>query len=358
MSIPSITQHNYSTEAKELPLGASPSGSSSHYNERIAKSVNQIRIVSPEEEERKEAVKLLSLGRYKNFGEEGTYCGSFAKSWVCEYGHTILMTINCGREWCPVCGADDSAVHRRRVSRMAAKVFTMDTVAYMIFEVRLSQRWKFTTKAALQDARKYIQKMLVREGVKRGVSRWHYYGEPNLNEYESELNYTKFHPHLNVLCECGYIGSKRLKRIRRLWSSWLKQYCGTGGTAPVYTQYCRSNEKRYHWLKYINRSTFKELNSRNRWIASELFGFNNCSWFGSFSPEEKLRGVDRYDRWRAELPKLQRDAKPDVRAVETIAKGHCPVCGEVLHLQEGVVKTDTYELVTDYGGGFSHVEER
>jgi hypothetical protein len=274
----------------------------------------------------------------------------------CAKGHFIMKRLVCGREWCPTCGQDDSEFHHRRMSRLADRVFSMDSVGYFVFEVRLSQRSTFKAAEALREARKYLNRMLPRQGIRRGVSRWHFYGEARIDEFSGELDFTHYHPHLNILCDSGYIGTRKLRRVRRLWSRWLASYCGTSpGTAPVYYKYHRSPEKKWHLLRYITRPTFKKLNETNRYIASDLFGFNNWSWFGKFTEADKALGRQRLDAWLATLPELVRHDVASVAAHEAFHTGLCPVCGAPTEDIEGVQKFDVEAIVRDYGGGLYQV---
>ncbi|GAJ15788.1 unnamed protein product, partial [marine sediment metagenome] len=204
----------------------------------------------------------------------------------------------CGREWCPICGKDDSEHHKRRIARLVDRVFSMDSVGYFVFEVPLAQRGYFEDVGMLRAASLYLGKMLKREGFSKAVRRWHFYGKAKVTEAK-KLKLDKYHPHLNVLCDVtgrwadwdscsdvgtGYIELELIKRIRGLWSAWLRENTdNVYRVAPVHYEFSDEPGQIWHWVRYITRSTFKALTDSNRHIASDLFQFNNVSWWGQMS---------------------------------------------------------------------------
>ena len=312
-----------------------------------------------ERDEQREFLRSLGRGSsYKGLGLEAENCGKFATAKECDEGHITLKKLVCGREWCPYCGEDHSEFHHRRMTRLLPRVFSMDSVGYLVFGIRLSQRSFFHDVVALRAARRYLHRLLRRRGIKCGVSRWHFYGEATEEDFLAALDYTRYHPHLNVLCESGYIPLKKLRRIRILWSMWLDSYCGMpgGGIAPVYYAYSREPGKKYNWVKYVTRPTFKKLNQGNRHIASELFSFNNCSWFGGFTPEKVAAGLARLEAWRDTLPEKERHEVASVAAHESFCAGQCVVCGAETHDWEGIQRVSSFSVIHDYGGGLYYVK--
>ncbi|MBA7626882.1 hypothetical protein ES703_34340 [subsurface metagenome] len=233
----------------------------------------------------------------------------------------------------------------------------MDTVGYGVFEVPLVARKDFESVDRLRKARRYIHRLLIREFKSRGVSRWHFYGDGKIAEFTSELQFEHYHPHLNVLIDHGFIGKKQLKRIRRLWSQWVYRQCGKRyyKTAPVYYRYNKAPGKRWHLIRYITRSTFKELNEANRHIAHDLFGFNNTSWFGTFNASDKAKGRERFEAWVTRLPQSSKRSVVEVAAQEAFTNGLCPICGAVTKLVMGVQRCDDLEFLRDFGGGLYEV---
>lgn len=299
---------------------------------------------------------------YAGFGDEALMCGSRGQLCECEQGHLTLKRVYDAREWCPRCGKDGSDAHKRRTMRMVDRVYSLDTVGYMVLEVNKTLRSYFEDAYMLRKLRSYARELLKRElkGF-TGVSRWHYYGDKRVEVddagkvvkiVEGDTSCTDYKPHLNILHNYGFVRKKTLKRIRLLWSKRQFELCDKRyyKVSTVYNKYSRSEGKLWHWLRYINRATFTTLNDGNKHIARGLFKFNNCSWLGKFSTEAKERGRARFEAWRATLPDKEPVYGFDIEAHERFDNGFCAVCGALTH-GEGIVKVDDYEILVDYGGG-------
>ena len=306
---------------------------------------------------------------YVGLGDEAANCGQWGMMKSCENGHWFFASFTCGREWCPACGADGSHFHTRRIGRIMPRVFAMDRVGYFVMEVPLVARQQFENVEKLREARKYIHRLLKREfpGC-RGVTRWHYYGDAMIKEHMAELQFQHYHPHLNVLIEHGFVGKKQLKRIRRLWSKWIYNSCGKHyyKTAPVYYKYVSSPGRKYHLMRYITRSTFKQLNTFNLHIAKGLFQFNNTSWFGQFTEVDKERGRERYTAWAATLRRSERRSIVEVQSHDAYMDDICPICHGKLSvfmvwdrdtqkLVPAREKLANFEIVREFGGGLYEV---
>lgn len=296
-------------------------------------------------------------GRYLGLGEEGRLCGRWGMVKGCDNGHFYLKSLECGREWCPVCGQDHSVSHNRRTSRLVPKIFAMNVVCYGVFEVPLALRPFFLYARALKDARRYIHRLLERELGTRGVSRWHWQGEGGMREFDDIIEEVRFHPHLNVLFEHGLLGRKQIKRLRSLWSKWLYRYCGHKyyKTAPVWFQYYRSASKKHHLAAYVTRPTLKHFAGYVKDFAQELYGFNNQSWFGKWSKADRERGLARYEAWRAALSPSKKRALADIKANEAFNNNKCLLCGGELHYL-GVDRVHTHEAIREFGDGLWQVK--
>jgi len=295
---------------------------------------------------------------YLGLGGESVLCGRWGMIKKCENGHYFISTLECGREWCPVCGQDDSATHGRRIARLLPRLFAMQSVGYGVFEVPLALRPYFLQVEVIREARRYIHRLLSRELHTRGVSRWHWHGEGGDAEFSDKLQSPgKFHPHLNVLIDHGYLSKKQVKRLRRLWSRWIYRRCGRHyyKTAPFYYRYYRASGKRYHLARYVSRPTFRILTENNIEFAKALFGFNNQSWFGKFSTEDKEAGVSRFEAWVATLKPSSKRSLVEVRTQEQFNNNICPLCHAPLRYM-GVDKKYNYEAIRDFGGGLYQVD--
>jgi hypothetical protein len=307
-----------------------------------------------------------SRREYLGLGGEAIICGRWGMLKQCPNGHFFLSILECGREWCPNCGRDGSASHGRRIARLLPRLFAMRSVGYFVFEVPLMLRPYFLNIETIKESRRYLHRLLVREFHTRGVSRWHWYGEGQLAEFDDPLRGVgKYHPHLNVLIDYGHISKKRIKRIRRLWSKWLYRRCGRTyyKTAPVYYQYYRSPGKRYHLARYVTRATFKVLTEANMEFAKELYKFNNQSWLGSFSATEKDAGRERFEAWVASLKPSAKRSVVEVQTQEQFNNNVCPICHAPLTLhsyywqgrRHVAQKRSEFEALRDFGGGLYQV---
>jgi hypothetical protein len=295
---------------------------------------------------------------YLELGQEGTLCGRWGMLKACDNGHFLLSTLECGREWCPICGQDHSATHQRRISRLLPRVFAMQSVGYAVFEVPLVLRPYFLDVSVVREARRYIHRLLVRELHTRGVSRWHWQGEGGFNEFADTLSQPgKYHPHLNVLMDHGHIGKKQIRRIRRLWSHWVYRRCGRAyyKVSPFFYRYYKAPGKRYHLASYVTRPTFKHLTEDNIDFARALFSFNNQSWFGRFTKDDKVAGKDRYRAWVETLRPSTRRSLVEVQVHNQFNNNVCPLChGEMRYM--GVDRVEQHTAIRDFGGGLYQVK--
>lgn len=312
-------------------------------------------------------------GTFRELGFEDMNCGKFGLIKECEScGSLIAKRLVCGREWCPTCGQDHSEAHQRKISHLIDRVFSMPIVGYFVFEVPLSLRSNFKNVELLRESRRYLHRLLRREGFAKGVSRWHYYGEAEVNELSmgynelvNEIQLGKYHPHLNVLVERvgkGKLPLAVIQRIRKLWTEWLEWRFGVqlGYVAPVHFEFRMTPGKIYHLVEYLTRSTFKKLTQENWSLAEGLFEFKNVSWFGKFTEQDKERGHKRFEDWIQYLEakgKLKnRNRLIDTAAWELYETGLCPVCGGNTKVLQ-VDKVSNYRVIVDYGGGLMLVEE-
>lgn len=223
----------------------------------------------------------------------------------CEHGHRFAKELYCGREWCPICGAEDSQVHKRRFARWLPKVQQMKRLGYFVFTIPMEVRSQYRTKASLSlltkratagDTRMRIDGLLKGEGFKRGLARWHWFGDKS----------NVYHPHLNVFVDGGYIAPGQLEYIKKAWANILGVE-----KADVFYEYTGRVPKMLHLIKYVTRATFLDYQWDGR-MAAELYNFRNVRAWG---------------RWE-DLPAWDLPAGDDLGAVRSLESGLCPTCGE------------------------------
>lgn len=236
-----------------------------------------------------------------------TKCPGYWIQGNCENGHRYAKELYCGREWCEVCGEEWSATHQRRFARWINKATQVRTMGYFVFTIPEELRSKYRTKRALSRLGHQVQELLRSYGYSRGLRRWHFFGDRS----------TRWHPHLNVLVDGGYLAPEKLDLIKAAYAGILG--CQV---IDVNYRYRRSPGEKVHSLKYVTRATFRDYSWDPR-MALELRGFRNQLWWGSGKWEQEpawslddLQGPGKQDL--AEL---------DARAVESLESGICPSCG-------------------------------
>ena len=239
-------------------------------------------------------------------GDTQTSCGTNCIRGSCEHGHDYLKTLYCGREWCPVCGEDDSSVHKRRWARWLPRATQCEQLGYWVITFPIHYRTRLAKKKGLQRAYDTAIDVLAgkrtgRRGrvggfFSRGLTRWHWFGDtPGV-----------FNPHLNVLVDSGWIPPKRVEAIKleiRRAFHLPKQ--------DINYSYSQSVPEKVHDLKYVARSTFKQ----EEWFPSfsrEIYGFRNVRWWGSWNGDSV---------WS-----LEQSSIVDTRLL-AIVTGNCPRCG-------------------------------
>jgi hypothetical protein len=223
-------------------------------------------------------------------------CGVWAVLSECESGkHHFAKRIVCGKEWCPECGHEDSAAHKRRQSRLIKKMQQISSLAYYVIEFPDKYRhigrhaidgdpdevkgWCYS-KADLRDTANTIinvmaGKRMGKEGrvggfYARGLLRWHYFGD----KVEGKWN-----PHANVLVEGGYIEPEKLQEIKTALRDALN--CPD---LIVHYSYAETPGQIMHKLKYVTRATFLNYDW-NPYMAEELYNFRNQRWWGIWKDE-------------------------------------------------------------------------
>jgi hypothetical protein len=232
-------------------------------------------------------------------------CPGWVTVGQCTNGHQFVKEIYCGREWCPVCGADESPAHLRRFSRWVPKAQQLVTMGYLVFTIPEGERYKYRNKASLNylvkrvtggDKSQRIEGLLKSMGFSRGMVRIHFFGDTP----------GKYHPHINVIIEAGYLSPVQLEMIRLSWAGILGV-----DTAVVNYSYTAEIPKMVHILKYVTRATFRDY-TWDGYMAGELYNFRNMRTWGKW---------DGAPVWT-----LDKGAGA-IEAVAKLEAGLCPICG-------------------------------
>jgi len=244
-------------------------------------------------------------------------CPGYALIGECEEGHFFAKGCICNREWCEPgegrCGGKDGAAHQRRKARWIPKVRKIGDMGRFVFTVPPERRQNYRTKEALGELGIAAKRMLQRRGYKRGLRRWHLFGEDHRGR-QSDYGAPKYHPHLEVLVDGKWLGRVRLGAIKRSWANILKV---PAFRINVYYEYIPANDvrRKLHRVGYALRPTFTDW----RWdepLAYEMLGFHNSQTWGS---KEDWAGPDLWD-----IPQDDSQDAPDP-VLEALEESKCPI---------------------------------
>jgi len=232
-------------------------------------------------------------------------CSKWAVIGQCADGHTVAKEILCGREWCPVCGEEWSKAHQRRFARWLPKAQQIAKMGYWVIEWPDASRSKLRTKRELSDMGKLVKVCFVELGYRRGLRRWHWFGDQRQG---------KFNPHLNLLIDGCHISKERLELIKEELREKLNE-----PSLIVNYHYRNTVKQMVHTLKYVTRATFL-FRSWDDELASGLFNFQNSNYWGVWHDEIAWS----LDEAAGEL------GDANFERVKQIQAGLCPVCGKPL----------------------------
>lgn len=325
------------------------------------------------------ADRVLSwdTGDLARFASEG--CGTWAAVGDCTDCHTkVARSIPCGREWCPTCGEVGSRVHLQRMDRWIGKMQQMRDIGYMVVEARAADRVDLMHVTELRKARRRVMHVMKDAGYLRGLGRWHTWGDPSCptcrtakgrprkllptkdNGYRckhcgfhaarNELmakGAIQFNPHMNLLFDAAYIQGPQLADLRgairksepRFYLSHYqyRRLVSTAGLEGDALQRAEAENRKtvrtyYHWLRYITRSTFLEVDWAPEFadqLTEERF-HTTWTWGGS----ERWQGPAQWGSDHDEEP-----------------EGGCPVCHGRIHWDHVEPIADVFANYGTLGGG-------
>jgi len=244
-------------------------------------------------------------------------CPVVAVNGVCEEGHYWAKECVCNREWCRAvegrCGGDGGAAHQRRKARWLPKARKIGGMGRFVLTIPPEVRDKYRTQDALSKLGTAAKNMFKRYGYRRGLRRWHFFGEDHPGHGLQGDGLPSYHPHLEVLVDGGWLRRKELGAIKRSWANILKVPVDR---VNIYYEYVQPQDirRKLHRISYALRPTFTDW----RWdepLAYELIGFHNAQTWGSKADWEGP------DFW--EVPA----GEDDGIVVGALEEGRCPVDG-------------------------------
>jgi hypothetical protein len=253
---------------------------------------------------------------FKRWGLAQRYnCGVFRYAYCSECQRGYLVKIPCKKECCPECGQQNSLYHKQQKMRMYPYVLEMfsecGSVGYFVITTPMWLRERLKDKKERYKFRRYIERLLKREGFKKGVSRWHFAGDSS----------TKWYPHLNVLIPASYIDDKRLERIKKLLK---RRY----GIEDIFYEYIKDLPRLNFVIEYVSRPTF---NLQNEVEYECIRGTRKFNLWGDFKVS-KLKNESK-EEFVAYIRELMLngyfESKNDVM-VYALLSGRCANCYEKL----------------------------
>jgi len=260
-------------------------------------------------------------------------CGMWAVVSECLSGlHRIMKILYCGKEWCAVCGEKYSAMHQRKIARILPKVMQMGQMGYFVIEFPkwfrqigragvnpdgAGEYWCYSKRDIIAVTKivvvilagKRTNKVRRVGGYfKRGLLRWHWFGDKNVGVYN---------PHMNIMVDSGFLEKELINEIR----DKLRVALNVPELIVNYS-YCDKPGQMFKKVAYITRSTFRQY-EWDEYMANELYNFRNQRWWGKWN-DEKVWDTNK-----------SIDDIIGYMMVVDIQKGICPVCGEKLK----VIKT-------------------
>ena len=225
----------------------------------------------------------------------------------CQNGHRFAKAILCGKEYCVDCGEKWSWVHQRRYYRWLPKINTFKTVGYLVITLPKEVRACFLDKDKLNEFRRYVIRLMKRNGYERGLSRWHWCGDDGKT----------WHPHLNLLFEEMWIDKDHLVKLRDLILAKLKLMVDRPvKTIVINYSYSDNRVKHRHWLRYVTRATFRKFNDD---IYGAINGYRNNVIWGKWTKDKKQNEV------------------------ATLERGNCPICNTKINWAEWAPEIDDVE---------------
>jgi len=245
-------------------------------------------------------------------------CPVIALNGECEQYHHYAKECVCNREWCQEsegrCGGIDGAAHQRRKARWLPKARKIGEMGRFVFTLPPEVRADYRTQESLGKLGISAKRMMQRHGYKRGLRRWHLFGEDHPGHFLQGEGLPAYHPHLEVLTDGGWLKRKALGAIKRSWANILHV---PAYRINVYYEYIQQGDvkKKWHRLGYALRPTFTDWHWDEE-LAYNLLGFHNAQTWGSKADWE---GPDLWGH-----PDLAMDQKLKDQDM-LLGKGFCPM---------------------------------
>ena len=233
---------------------------------------------------------------YRKQAEKIQNCGRNFVHLEDSQAHIKVSRIHCNNEFCPRCGQNDSALHKKRVSRAGDRLLWSPLLGYMVFTLPQSISAAFPGKKVLNKLAKHAwlisKKNFDTDG---GMSRVHFMGEQP----------EKLHIHFNVLFPCnnttGKVEQTVLDKIRAEWTDVVnKEFSLSLEDTSVYYKFAVETGRQLHKIGYVLRPVvtpdkFITLPDEYRKKIVEMKGWHNTRWFGKLANSQYKKYLKEKD---------------------------------------------------------------
>jgi hypothetical protein len=257
--------------------------------------------------------------------------------------HEKYARLRCKNEFCPSCGAQNSALHKKRVRRASLRLLWNGLLGYFVFtipkEISESRPSKEVIENLTKEAWDIVKKNFDTPG---GLSRIHLMGdEPG-----------KLHVHINFLYPLlnedkkGMISKDKIALVRNEWKKVLNKLFNLELTdANFYYSFADKLGKKIHKIKYVLRpvvtsSKFLTLSDEDRKYVLSFSGCQSRSCYDKATCKDNPCYEKRFHgtRWHGDLSNSKyknylKERDIDVDKIEAEIEGLLsPVTGEKYHI--------------------------
>jgi len=246
-------------------------------------------------------------------------CGGWLVKGRDEVGIKYAKTIDCGREWCPVCG---ERTQMRRFSRILPKAQKIKSMGYLIVSYPPELRHRVRTQEGMKKDRELLIEALEVFTIVRFLGRTHLFGQENPGVFQ---------PHHNILFEGGRLELEELELFKEV----IRGIMGFPDNSDIWYQYSEKVSKKIHWLKYINKNTFLDWEWDEE-LAKEFRNFKNSfsrgnvrNYTGEWKTDKNGKRYEEYFMdWSGEVVwELEKNKDQVFGYVASILRGVSPVTG-------------------------------
>jgi len=226
-------------------------------------------------------------------------CANVAAVSECGQGHTYAKVIPCGREWCEYCGENYSVIHGRRIDRWMPKINQMNKLGYMVVTLPDAAAKMMEREDLAAFGRALIRYLKRDMKIQRGLFRWHWCGDcrkckgKGCKDCEYKGTGKKFHPHINLIFERGYMDKNDLECIKQFVCKWVKNNIKYEyENAVIHYQFTKDKNKMKHIVNYVTRSTMRFAGltvpgKNGQYLKNFIKGFRTTNTWGKWDKVEK-----------------------------------------------------------------------